>query len=216
MEPPNKRCKLCYQALPMVPQLPLVALNKILSYLPFELHMAVAGANASTRRRALQLPHDRLALYFKHDIGTNDEFAAHWAIEVDDPAIAYVSQLCRFSCAIKAQKFFNKCVPNATARCMLNEPRAASDTMLSLRWGWWRLVRALIQHECKNGRSRRPERVRVYGDEICDVTIFDASLLEFDAQPDSIIIVTFDNDDNIQLYVHGKRVYRIVDKRFWN
>nr|UIX56159.1 LEF7 [Hyphantria cunea nucleopolyhedrovirus]UIX56305.1 LEF7 [Hyphantria cunea nucleopolyhedrovirus] len=218
MEPSNKRCKRCRQALPIAPQLPLLVLNKILSYLPFELHTAVAGANALTRRRALQHPHDRLAWYFKHDQSTDDAFAAHWAIEADDPAKAYASKLCRFSCAIKAQTFFNKCVPSATARCMLNAPRAASDAILSRRWGWWRLVRALLQHETKNGRSRQPERVRVQGDEMCDtmgdVTIFDASLFEFDAQPDLIATVAFDDDDDdddeIQLCVHGKRVHRIV------
>lgn len=79
-------------------------------------------------------------------------------------------------------------------------------------------MRALLQHETKNGRSRQPERVRVQGDEMCDtmgdVTIFDASLFEFDAQPDLIATVAFDDDDDdddeIQLCVHGKRVHRIV------
>lgn len=204
MDPPAKRCRLCLQPLPTLPQLPLEIIDEILSLLPFELHVAVVGASGATRRRALRRP-DR----FAHC--ADAAIAAHWAVEADDPARAHLGALCRFACARAAQQFFNERVPRGDAARMLNAPRAASDGVLARRWAWWRLARALLEHEATRGRGRRPSRVRVDEPDCAwaDAPISDASPFEFDAQPDAMVVVTL-NDEPITLYMCGGRAHRLV------
>ncbi|AAQ91713.1 late expression factor 7 [Choristoneura fumiferana DEF multiple nucleopolyhedrovirus] len=210
MEPPSKRCKLCYQILPTLPHLPVEMVDRILSYLPFELHVEIVGVNAATRARALRRP-DRFVYYFKHDPTVDDAFATHWEIKADDPARPYVGELCRFETPLGAQQFFNKHVPRAAAQSMLNAPRAASDRVLAHRWSWWRLVRALLAHEEARGRGRCPTCVRVADDAWISeaALVTDASVYEFDGQPDAIINVLFD-ENNITAYTRGDLVYRLI------
>ncbi|QDL56948.1 LEF-7 [Dione juno nucleopolyhedrovirus] len=217
MSSPTKRCKLCHQELPPLPQLPTEVWDKILSYVPFEVHLAVAGASPAVRRRALRRP-ERLARYAEHDPIADDAFAAHWSIGVDDPARLYVGALCRATSAKNAQRFFNKCVPRSVAVRMLNEPSAASNLVLSRRWPWWRLARALVTHEAKCGRDRRPTNVRVIADKYDDDNLWmdsnvslisDASAFKFDSTPDSIATVELDGE-NIQVYVCKGQVYRVT------
>lgn len=211
MEPPLKRCRLCHQALPKLPQLPFELIDKVFSHLPFDLHVDVVGASAATRRRALRRP-DRLARYHECDPAADELFAAYWSIDAADPARPYVGQLCRSTCPSAAQTFFNERVPRAAAMCMLNAPRAESDSVLTRRWNWWGLARTLLIHEANSGRGRRPARVRVDADEACigyHAPFCDASVFEFNAQPDHVVFVLLD-DDKIELNMYGKRVYRIV------
>ncbi|AHD25520.1 lef7 [Choristoneura murinana nucleopolyhedrovirus] len=216
MEPPSKRCKVCHQTFPILPHLPVEIIDKILSYLPFKLHVKIVGVNAATRRRALRRP-DRFMYYFKHEPIVDDAFATYWTIETDDPARPYVGELCRFESPLAAQQFFNELVPRSVALSMLNSPYAGSDRVLSRRWEWWRLVRALLEHEARCGRDRRPTKVRIaYEDAWIDdaAIISDAELSQFDAQPDSIATILFDDDDDdddsIKVYMCGDRIYRIV------
>jgi hypothetical protein len=219
MEPPVKQCRLCRQSLPALPQLPFEIIDKIMCMLPFQQYVYVMGANALTRRKALLNP-DWHLYYFElmppnYEPAADDVFATHWNIEVDDPARPYVAELCRFSSASDAQHFFNKRMPPIVMRCMLNTPRAASDDVLARRWGWWRLVRALLNHDAANGRDYLPTRVQVSHEDDHDVWVdndrwSDASPFEFNAQPDFIINVLFDDANNIQVYVYRNSVYRIV------
>lgn len=222
MEPPTKRCRHCYQNFPALPRLPRKIINKILHLLPFEQHIKIVGPNATVKRRALQKP-DWFACYFKYapnDTTADDEFLKHWNIDRDDPARPHVANLCRFSCPLAAQRYFNECVPRVTALCMLNAPRAASDRVLSDRWCWWWLVSALIKHEASCGRNILPTNARVVCDDfarvVCDdlwlnknMTIFDASRFQFCAQPDSEVNVTLD-DCNITVHICGNCLYRLV------
>ncbi|AAP29897.1 late expression factor 7 [Choristoneura fumiferana multiple nucleopolyhedrovirus] len=212
MELPSKRCKMCHQFFPILPHLPVEIIDKILSYLPFKLHVEIVGVSAATRCRALRHP-DRFVYYFKHTPIVDDAFATYWAIENDDPARPYVGELCRFESPRAAQQFFNEHVPRSVALGMLNLPYAGSDRVLSRRWGWWRLARALLQHEARCGRGRLPSKVRVADDDVRideKAIIFDANLSQFDAQPDSIATVLFDDDYNIEVYMCGDRMYVMV------
>ncbi|AGR57071.1 LEF-7 [Choristoneura rosaceana nucleopolyhedrovirus] len=210
MEPPNKRCKLCHQTFLALPHLPVEIVDRILTYLPFKLHVEVMGVSAATRRRALLRP-DRFMYYFKYDPFVDDAFATHWAIEADDPARPYLGRLCRFECPLAAQQFFNEHVPRAVALCMFDAPRVGSENVLSRRWGWWRLARAVFNHEARCGYNWRLTRVCVDADDLWiedDVVIFDSSMFEFDGQPDSTATVTI-NDVEIELIIYNGRVHRI-------
>lgn len=172
------------------------------------------GLNTAVKRRAIQRP-DWFACYFKYapkDTAVDIAFTTHWNIDRDDPARPHVANLCRFSCPLAAQQYFNDCVPRVTALCMLNAPRAASDRMLSCRWKWWWLVSALIKHEARCGRNILPTNVRVVCDDLWlneNMIIFDASPFDFYAQPDSMVNVTLDYCD-ITIYICGDYLYRLV------
>ncbi|BBU37514.1 late expression factor 7 [Choristoneura diversana nucleopolyhedrovirus] len=213
MEPPSKRCKVCHQTFPILPHLPVEIIDKILSYLPFKLHVQVLGVNATTRRLALQRP-DRFVYYFKHNPIVDEAFAKRWKINTDDPARPYLGELCRFECPQAAQQFFNERVPSDVALRMLKTPCPPSDFVLSHRWCWWRLARALIEHETKYGRELRLTRVCVDTKDSWidyDVDINDLHSENVFSQPIIIITVTL-SDQEIKLYMYysSSRLYRIL------
>ena len=215
MELPNKRCKLCNQSLPALPRLPIELIDAILRLLPFDKYMAVVGASVVARRRALRQS-DWSLYYFKYapphyNPAADKVFIKHWGFADDDPARLHVAALCRHATDAQAQRYFNEHVPRRVAFNMLNAPRTASDNVLVYRWNWWRLTRMLLAHEKAHGRGHRPARVRVLGEAwmSATTTITDKSVYEFDAQPDAVANILFD-EDNITVYTCGDFVYRLV------
>lgn len=220
IEPPIKKCKMCWQYFPSLPALPVEIVEKILKYLPVLDYVKIVGPCEYASRQLLVCK--RVKEYFQFTPlnyhPTTDLTLAGYADVIDTPIAQYLATLCALEDAKIALLFFNNCLPVEVRTETLNNPARKLDEVLSNRWIWWRLMRNVLKHEHEMGRNLRPSYINLdcenYREDIHyfnTSNIFDVEMDDVHSCPLRTIDIYFDlNKIMLFVFLNKYGIFRYI------